>query len=129
MPRLTLAEFNAYQARRAAGRPVPELEAPTVERESELQAAIATECRRRGWLAFTGNMAVATSRTVGEPDFCIAADDGRVFWVEAKTKTGKLSLEQLAAHAWLRRLGQSVYVVRNFGEFIQAAENKAEPAQ
>ncbi|PYS99935.1 MAG: hypothetical protein DMF63_09355 [Acidobacteria bacterium] len=72
-------------------------------------------------------MAVATSRTVGEPDFCIAADDGRVFWVEAKTKTGKLSLEQLAAHAWLRRLGQSVYVVRNFGEFIQAAENKAEP--
>src|SRR5436190_24392972 len=102
MPRLTLAEFNAYQARRAAGRPVPELEAPTVERESELQAAIATECRRRGWLAFTGNMAVAPSRTVGEHDFTIPADDGRVVWVKADTKTRKLSFEVMAADPWPR---------------------------
>jgi len=62
-------------------------------------------------------MAAATHRTLGEPDFVILASDGRVFFVECKSKTGKLTLEQQAFIAHAAKNGHAVHVVRSMEEF------------
>ena len=49
-----------------------------IPRESDLHEKIFDECRRRGWIALHGSMAERTCRTLGEPDFVILADGGRV---------------------------------------------------
>jgi hypothetical protein len=93
---------------------------PKVYRKSEagLHQQILDECRRRGWIALHGSMAAPTKRTEGEPDFVILADGGRVFLVECKTATGKLSTAQAALHAWTRKLGHTVHVIRSLEEFL-----------
>ena len=90
--------------------------------EAELHRDILSECRRRGWLAFHGSMAHRTSRTIGEPDFVILCDEGRVLLVEAKSKTGKIRPEQAALHVWAKTLGHKVWVVRSKNEFLEAAK-------
>jgi hypothetical protein len=59
-----------------------------VEREADLHEEIFDECRRRGWIALHGSMAERTCRTLGEPDFVILADGGRVLFVECKSGAG-----------------------------------------
>ena len=86
--------------------------------EADLHEQIFAECRRRGWLALHGSMSERTHRTMGEPDFVILANDGLVLFVECKTSTGKLSTEQQALHAWARKLGHEVHVVRSLAEFL-----------
>ena len=90
-----------------------------VERESDLHAQIFDECRRRGWIALHGNMAERTHRTMGEPDFVIMADGGRVMFVECKSRTGKLSPAQAALKHHAEKLGQTVHVVRSMEEFLK----------
>ena len=92
--------------------------------ESKLHAEINDECKRRRWLAFHGSMAHRSRRTIGEPDYVIAAPDGRVFFIEAKTKTGKLSTEQLAVGHLLNALGQRYAVVRSISEFIDFVDKE-----
>jgi hypothetical protein len=89
-----------------------------VSKESLLHEEILAECRRRQWIAFHGSMAHKTFRTEGEPDFVILADGGKMFLVEAKTATGKLSPAQLGIHAWAKKLGHEVHVVRSISEFL-----------
>jgi len=91
--------------------------------ESKLHEQIKGECKRRCWLAFHGSMAHRAMRTLGEPDFTIAANDGRVFFIEAKTKTGKLSSEQLGVGHLLNALNQRYKVVRSIQEFIDFVES------
>jgi hypothetical protein len=117
MPRLTEQEYQAYLSRRAPRQP---LSGGGVSKESELHADIVDECKRRGWIAFHGSMAHQTFRTLGEPDFVILSDDGRVLLVECKTATGKLSPEQIAIHAWAAKLGHQVLVVRSMADFYAA---------
>ena len=90
-----------------------------VERESDLHEAIFDECRRRCWIALHGSMADRTCRTLGEPDFVILADGGRVFFVECKSRTGKLSPAQFALKHHAERLGHTVHVVRSLEEFLK----------
>ena len=90
-------------------------------REAELHREIFDECRRRGWIALHGSMAERTCRTLGEPDFVILADGGRVLLVECKGKTGKLSPAQAALKHQAERLGHTVHVVRSFEEFVKLA--------
>src|SRR5262249_31358072 len=78
--------------------------------ERELHRQILDECRKRGWIALHGSMVHRAMRNIGEWDFTIVADAGRVFFIEAKTRTGKLTTEQAALHAWARRLGHQVHV-------------------
>ncbi len=105
---------------------------PAVEgcdKESELHEQIFAECRRRGWIALHGAMSERTHRTAGEPDFVILAnaDDHlpsylarpRVFFVECKTRTGKLSPEQSAMIHHVAKLGHAIHVVRSFEEFLK----------
>jgi len=89
--------------------------------ESELHEQIRQECLRRGWMAFHGSMAHKTFKTPGEPDYIIICAGGRLLMVEAKTRIGKLSPDQLAVAAWASKLGHKVHTVRSFEEFIQVA--------
>lgn len=116
MPRMTLAEYVAYEARahcRTVSAPVA-----GVAVESDLHDEIYDECRRRGWIALHGRMDLRTGRTAGEPDFVILADGGRTLLVECKARSGKLSLAQAGLHAQARKLGHEVFVVRTLPEFL-----------
>ena len=93
-----------------------------VVREADLHEEIFDECRRRGWIALHGSMAERTCRTLGEPDFVILADGGRVLFVECKTKTGKLSPAQAALKFHAEKLGHTVHVVRSLGQFLEVAK-------
>ena len=110
--RFSTAEYELLKARLA-----PKQDQPP-PRESDLHDAILSECRARGWLALHGGMHRKTTRTLGEPDFVILADRGKVFLVEAKSKVGKLSLPQRAVQAWARKLGHEIHVVRTVEEFM-----------
>ena len=66
-------------------------------------------------------MAERTCRTLGEPDFVILAAGGRVFFVECKSRNGKLSPAQAALKHHAEKLGHTVHVVRSMAEFLQLA--------
>lgn len=95
---------------------------PSKGTEADLHLKILAECRRRGWIALHGSMAHRTHRTIGEPDFVIMADAGRVLFVEAKVKGGKVSPEQQAFKAWAEKLGHTVNIVWSFDEFLKLTE-------
>lgn len=98
-----------------------------LRRESELHADILSECRARGWLAFHGAMNQRTARTVGEPDFIILADNGRVLFVECKTAKGKLSTEQIGVIAWAKKLAHVIHVARSLKEFLEIVNGLQPP--
>jgi len=121
---MTNAEYLALQARIIAGKlrktgekaVDSEPQTPTGH-ESDLHFDVIAELRRRGWLYFRGNMGERTGRTLGEPDFTIIGSKGRVFFVELKTRTGKLSPAQLAVMTHANSLGSQIHVVRSMKEF------------
>ena len=86
-------------------------------KESQIHAAVVKECKARGWIVFHGAMNHRSMRTIGEPDLTVMADNGRVFFVELKTRTGKLSPEQLGLTMLAERLGHKIHVVRSLVEF------------
>ena len=88
------------------------------ERESDLHSEIIEHCKRMGWIALHGSMARRTARTEGEFDFVILADMSRVFFIECKTRTGKLSPAQSALHHWARGMGHEPQIVRSMVEFL-----------
>lgn len=90
-----------------------------VPRESDLHEAIFDECRRRRWIILHGSMAERTHRTLGEPDFVILADGGRVLFVECKSRSGKLSQAQAALKFHAEKLGHAVHVVRSMEDFLK----------
>jgi len=122
MPNMTPQAYAIYEAKHAK---IPRL-FPTATksegREKDLHNQILAECKRRGWIALHGSMAHSTFRTEGEWDFEIKADSGRSYMIEAKTSTGKLSPAQQALHAWARKLGHTVHVVRSFQEFLEVVK-------
>lgn len=96
---------------------VDSIHAGATDDEEKLHNEIIAICRYNGWLAFYGSMAHRTARVLGEPDFLILLPDGGFLMIECKTKTGKLSDEQLGIVAWANKLGHEVYVVRCVQEF------------
>ena len=94
-------------------------------KEWHLQAYIVQEARRDGWLIagdmnqgkrgyMTASIAKACGLTAGEPDLRIYMPEGRMMFVELKTKKGKLSDEQKDHHKKMHELGHVVDVV--YGE-------------
>ena len=120
MPRMTSAEYDALLAR-TRHRKQDSTASDGVKLESELHQAIFSECRRRGWIAFHGSMSERTHRTLSEPDFIIATNDGRTLYVECKSKTGKLSTGQAAMGHHLSKNGQIYGCVRSISEFLELA--------
>ena len=116
MPRMTRAEYDALLARQSKPEMVSDY--ASVDEESKLHDQILAECARRRWYVVHGRMDRRSTVGVGTPDFIIAADGGRIFWIEAKAKTTKVSTEQAAAHHWLIRLDHSTHIVRSFKAFL-----------
>jgi len=112
IPTTTLARLNPHLFS-----PLPSAGASGVSREAELHEEIFDECRARGWIALHGSMAERTCRTLGEPDFTILADGGRVLFVECKTRSGKLSPAQAALKFHAEKLGHTIHLVRSLEEF------------
>ena len=95
--------------------------------ERDLHADVLEECRRRGWLAFNGRMDRRSHRTVGEPDFTILADGGRVIFCELKSKRGKKSEQQRGIEVMAAVLGHKIHEVRSLREFVEIANNPLAP--
>lgn len=114
---MTQQDVNAYNARRLPREHA--LSQGGVSKEAELHRQILDECKRRGWIAFHGSMAHRTFRTPGEPDLLLLLPKGRFLMVELKTKTGKLSPDQQAIHAWAAQLDHTVHILRSMEEFLK----------
>lgn len=118
MPRFSKEWFADYEARqRAKKNPLAVTKDNAVADESDLHDDIKDDCRRRGWIPFSGSMAHKTKRKIGEPDFIIATDDGRTLYVECKSKSGKLTPPQQATLHWLLHNKQIAFVVTSIEEF------------
>jgi len=118
--RFTHAEVIAHEAKLAANKSPAVVGSPVnIEKESALHDAILDHCKGKGWICFHGSMAHKAMRTVGEPDFCILADGGRVFFIECKTAVGKLSPEQMGIKVWAEMLGHTIHVCRSAEEFYK----------
>ena len=89
-----------------------------VTNEASLHDQIFDLCRQRVWIALHGSMAERSHRTLGEPDFTILADRGRVLFVECKSRTGKLSPAQAALKLHAETLGHTIHLVRSYEEFL-----------
>jgi hypothetical protein len=120
IPTPTLARLNPHLFSLGAqsGKLKSESRNSGAEKEASLHEEIFDECRRRGWIALHGSMAERTHRTLGEPDFTILADRGRVLFVECKSRSGKLSPAQAALKHLAEKLGHTVHVVRSLAEFL-----------
>lgn len=95
-----------------------------VELESVLQDEIENYCRNKYWPFVRCRMDKATVFTFpGVPDFVIAADGGRVFWIETKSKSGKQTTDQLGFQMLLERGGHSYCLIRNFQQFLEAVKH------
>jgi hypothetical protein len=97
--------------------------------EEDLHYAIMEECERKQWIYLHGSMAHRSRRTVGEPDFTILADGGRVFFIECKRKSGKRSTEQLGLAMWSEKLGHTIHLVKNIEQFRIIAGLAPVPSQ
>ena len=113
----TMAQVEAHNARVSKFGAPKHVVPASNKAEVELHNEILDYCRRRGWIALHSSMAEPTARTLGEFDFTILADKGRVFFVEVKTAKGKLTLEQAGLHLWATKLGHRPHVVRSLSEF------------
>lgn len=124
---LCLKDYYAMEARRS-----PRLKSnpAAVEREGDLQQAIADYCRAKGWYFVRSRMDKRTRTQNGVPDFIIAAimrngafdGETKTFWIEAKAKGGKASPAQLATLAHLKKLGHIAAIVQNTDEFRKVVE-------
>lgn len=118
MPRFTQEQLDAYEARRRAGKGQGGGAEIPVLTEKQLHSQILSECHRRGWIVFHGDMTRPSGRTLGEPDFTVLADQGRVWFIEAKTARGRLSAAQLSLRLRAEVLGHKIYLVRSIGQFL-----------
>lgn len=120
---LTTAQYQEILARQSRSKTrEPAVSEGAIQREADLHDAIFAECRRRMWIALHGSMATATHRTSGEPDFVILADGGRTFYVECKSRIGKLSPAQHTMKHHAEKLGHTIHVVRSMAEFMEAVK-------
>ena len=119
IPNDTLRRLNPHVFS-PGGRP-PFINGPegSATSEASLHDQIFDLCRQRVWIALHGSMAERSHRTLGEPDFTILAEAGRVLFVECKTRTGKLSPAQAALKFHAEKLGHTIHVVRCLEEFRQ----------
>lgn len=114
---VSLSSFEYQQLISRASRGQQQTTKDGCDDESKLHEAILSECGRRGWIAFHSRMDRPTTLQKGSPDFVILADGGATILVEAKTRTGKLSTEQLGIQAWAKKLDHTIHVVRSIEEF------------
>jgi hypothetical protein len=115
-------DYQMMQARVAANHKstrISEQKRGGCDDESQLHSAILSHCKCSGWIAFHGAMNKPTARQLGEPDFIILADNGKTWFIEAKTRLGKMRPEQQGILRWAANLGHTIHVVRSLKEFLE----------
>lgn len=118
----TLQQVLLHNAKIEKGRnPDAEIDEQGVSSESQLHLDIMDHCRKNDIPFLHGSMAHATHRTLGEPDFTLILPF-RVVFIECKSKTGKLSTEQIALAAWFQKKGHTIHVVRSMGDFLKVVQ-------
>lgn len=130
--RISQADYQSILARQCKQ---PERTQSSFDREAELHAQIIKECMKRGWPFIHNRMDRASTATEGAPDFVIlgvyssrgsaldsCTNSPQVYFIEAKTKTGKLSIAQLGFQAQAEKFGHTVHVVRSLEEFLKVIE-------
>lgn len=134
---ITALEAAQMQARMdASKRRSPKPPPDAVKVESDLHDQIIAECHRRGWIAFHSRMDMRTGRPCGEPDLIILGiryepfspqfgcsttikTAPAVWFIECKSRLGKLRPAQQGMIAWAAKLGHQIHVVRSFSEFLE----------
>lgn len=112
-------QYQEMLARTGAVKRVNEEIAKSVVREKDLHEEIINECARREWIAFHSRMDRRPTNQVGTPDFIIATNDGRTFYIECKRPGAKCTPAQNAMLAWLKKNQQKWAVVTSLQEFIE----------
>jgi hypothetical protein len=114
----SIDQFNQMQAR-LSKKPQPSSE--LVEREIPLHNQIIEWCNsqfpRVKYIRARSDK--KSTIGVGVCDFTLFLPKGVVLCVECKSKTGKLSVEQLAFALEMGRLEHKVHLVTNFDEFLE----------
>ena len=118
IPNDTLRRLNPHLFSPGGRPPFPNGPEGSVTSEASLHDQIFDHCRQRVWIALHGSMAERSHLTLGEPDFTILADRGRVLFVECKSRTGKLSPAQAALKLHAETLGHTIHLVRSYEEFL-----------
>lgn len=124
MARFTEAQYRAYLAKQHQFTEQREHISEHSVAERDIHAQIEDECRRRGWYFVHARVDKPTTIGIGTPDFIIAREDGKTLWIEVKTSTGKMTPEQAATAAWLKKLGHKWAIVRSFDEFIAMTDGE-----
>lgn len=131
MANMSTAEVNAYLAKQFADQRKDAVSTGVpVECESLLHNQIICECKRRQWIYFHSRMDRPTGSTIGQPDFILLLPNGRTLLIECKSKTGKLSSEQLGMIIWAKKLGHTIHVICSMEEFYEITlktQNHNEP--
>lgn len=117
MPRWTPSVLAEYEARQAALRDTAKHVDP-VDMEGDLHQQIKDECDSRDWIYLCSRMDLKTTRTPGEWDFVILADNGLTLLVECKAGQKKRTIKQLALHARAKRKGHYSTCVHSYQEFM-----------
>jgi hypothetical protein len=82
-----------------------------------LHVPIIRDLRARGWVYDYNDPTRPTGATRGAPDFKVWAEKGRFFVVECKTKTGKLSKDQIKFKDAIQALGHRYYLARSMSDW------------
>jgi len=87
--------------------------------ETKLQREIKDFCNAQHpqWKFINPRSDVESTIAEGAQDFTIFLPGGRVVCIECKTKTGKLSIDQLAWRHQMEALGHTVHLVRSMNDF------------
>lgn len=115
--RLTREQVLAHQAKH--GPRVQPSKGSAVERESKLRQQILDYCAAQWptWLVISARTDTQSTIAVGAHDCTIFAPQ-KIFCLELKNRTGKLSQEQTVWAFQMGRLGHEVYVIRSMEEFL-----------
>jgi hypothetical protein len=118
----TQQQYDDYERRRRlrlAGGPAPDQSYPATTDELKLHDEIIAWCNRQSPRIKYIHARTDRRSTIatGAHDFTIFFPNGKTICIEVKSKTGKLSTEQLAWRAEMKRLSHVIFVVRAFGEF------------
>lgn len=91
----------------------PAADAVPAGEEWKLHDYIGQQLRQMRWLFIHSRMDKRTTTDKGVPDFQIYPPQSKAFFIECKTKTGKLSPEQMAFKTVADLLGHPYHLVRS----------------
>ncbi len=91
--------------------------------EKDLHSQIESDLRGRRWLYVHSRTDQKTTTAKGVPDFICFPPNGKGFFVEVKTRVGKLTPEQQAFKFVAELSGYRYEIVRSFKEWLQVSSH------